>query len=50
MMFRKHNTQEPEQPRLPELRSSRDPIADAGRTLRDRLEALRPKDDLKHWR
>ena len=49
-MFRKPEPTGQGQSRLPEFRISRDPIADAGRTLRDRLDVLRPKTDLKHWR
>lgn len=49
-MFRKIELQKHEQSRMPEFRSSCDPIADAGRTIRDRLDALRPKTDLKYWR
>ena len=36
--------------RRPEFRMPEDVIADNDRQLRQRLEALRPHSDLKHWR
>ena len=49
-MFRKPEKPAQETHRLPELRLSCDRIADHGRILRDRMEALRPYSDLKYWR
>ena len=35
---------------LPEFRQSKDLLADIGKRLRDRYDALRPHSDTKHWR
>ncbi len=49
-MFNRNDEADRMQERLPEMRPPRDPIAEAGKRLRDRLDALRPQTELKHWR
>lgn len=36
--------------KLPEMRTTRDPIAEEGRSLRIRREEYQPQSDLKYWR
>ena len=51
-MHRKDKPEEhwEQQTRRPEFRIPGDAMAEHGRQLRERLEALRPHSDLKHWR